>query len=173
MKRLIFLLTLFFTSISHGNDFFAKNSIFLEIGGSGLLYSINYDRIIGNYASSRIGLSCFEIYNGSIEDQHHIDCLLPVFGNFVLGKSSHHYEFGGGPIISNSYNLSTWDNDLSTLIGISLGYRYQPNLGGFFFRGGITPVLFPLKPDPSTWKGIIPWAGISIGYSFRGFQDYF
>ncbi|MCK4344070.1 MAG: hypothetical protein KAX05_02205 [Bacteroidales bacterium] len=123
-----------------------KNSFFLELGGNAFFYSLNYDRLIHTeeslQISSRIGISHLGI--------------IPIQLNLLIGGSSHHFEFGIGVLISIE--------DQNVLPTGTIGYRYQKLDGGFLFRIGITPIRilgFAIY-DPH----VIPWAGLSLGYSF-------
>ena len=88
--------------------------------------------------------------------------IAPLMGNYFIGDGSHKFELGAGPAIVNasaSTDFGTFDESGTFLFGTATaGYRFQPNDGGFVFRIGFTPLF------GST--GFLPWAGLSLGYSF-------
>ena len=62
MKNVCYLLlmTFMFCSNSYGQTDFSettRNNAFLELGGNGGLYSINFDRIIAPHFAVRVGLA--------------------------------------------------------------------------------------------------------------------
>jgi hypothetical protein len=142
----------------------AQNSIFVEAFGSGLLYSVNYDRIIRDRFSVRIGL-------GYLSDHvfgpgHSWSMLsIPLMGNLLLGRTSHRLELGAGVTFVRSLgeNDEVGSNDptrseVTVVATANVGYRYCPTDGGFNFRAGFTPLL--------NASGFLPWGGISLGYGF-------
>jgi len=131
------------------------NSIYAELGGNGILASINYERVLLNenkfYLTGRIG--CGPGILGSV--------FTPVLANGCFQLSNKLYaEAGIGALLAHKTTAAWGDYDSENqykCIAIptgSVGIRYQGN-SGFLFRAGITPLL-----------GIVPWPGISLGYSF-------
>jgi len=121
-------------------------SPFVEFLGKGFL-SLNLDyRINDTYAIS-IGVAGIE--EGTSPN---------VMGYYFTGKS-HRLEIGGG--ISGNFKDRGFSN---IFVHGVIGYRYQKKKG-ILFRAGFTPmVVFPCTDESKT--AVIPWAGISIGYSF-------
>ena len=136
MKR-FFLLLICLGSISLPvSKVEAKSSIYLELLGSGLLYSVNYEYFIKDDMPLGIGL-------GSPTPTTPVILSLSQ----LRGKSKHKLELGGG--ISLPY---------ATLSGV-VGYRYQPEVAGPIFRLSFTPLFFALGYR-------IPYFGISAGFTF-------
>jgi hypothetical protein len=117
----------------------APQAIYFMIGGSGPLFSVNYDRRfqkkvngfgfvagVGFYGES--GISIFSI---------------PVSINYLIGRSNHFLELAAGTtFISAKTDIFAESNSGSGFIHhVNAGYRYQPTRGGFFFRGGISPLF--------------------------------
>lgn len=129
------------------------HSVYLELGGNSFIYSINYDYTLqlSDLTKLAIGTGFEYVDEIKINEVSYGSsfCITPA-ANFLFGRSSHHFETG----IAAYYPLSA-----GTIIPtIRLGYRYQPRNGGFLFRIGATPIVVP--------GVILPWAGLSVGYTF-------
>jgi len=135
---------------------YSNNTVFFEVFGSGILWSINYDRIFyhqNDFMSSfRIGYF-----------QAPVGALLPLELNCIWnGKNpACHTEIGFGytPLVGGSYK--------SSKCYIRIGFRYQLPEGGLFFRVGFIPFYqFPYVQDGFNNTGyFMPWYGFSIGYT--------
>lgn len=131
---------------------FKHNSIYVEIGGNSGAYSINYDYTFSLSESTKLavgtGLGCyFNIHSYAEEPaptKKNLFFITPA-ANFMFGKKSHYFETGVSLLL---FQVPT----------LRVGYRYQPAKGGYMFRFGFTPIISELS--------IIPWGGISIGYTF-------
>lgn len=136
----------------------AKSSFFVELGGSGGLYSFNYDRRLSKRASLRLGFTAMPFFVNLTGG--------PLMLNYLVGGRGHYLEAGAGVLY-----LCVEDNLPSLFSGgdgdsagveytlspaASLGYRYQPPGGGFFLRIAYTPLLTPEE-------GYRHWGGVSIG----------
>ncbi len=90
--------------------------------------------------------------------------VVPVMGNYLAGRGNHRLELGAGPLLVLAGQVEAGEDeenleDAGFLLGTAtFGYRYQPVMGGFVFRIGITPIF--------ARGGGIPWAGVSFGYAF-------
>lgn len=141
---------------------FARNSIYAELLGNGLLYSLNYDHKLFNHLSARIG----GMYAGGLEGEalgEDISLLLvPVMANYLVGNGSSRLEIGAG--LSFGYASGNWAGagELSGggLAGFTstVGYRLQPTDGGFLFRIGFTPTFLGGE--------VFPLLGLSLGGTF-------
>jgi hypothetical protein len=145
-------------------DRLARNSIYVELLGSGILYSINYDRRFTDRVSGRAGAML--IGAKSEEGEQVSVALVPVMANYLAGHGSHRLEVGAGPVFAYAGARLDVDQfegfeDLSAFGlfgGATLGYRYQPLRGGFTFRVGFTPLFAS--------GAVAPTGGISFGYAF-------
>ncbi|MFC2131158.1 hypothetical protein ACFLSQ_06965 [Bacteroidota bacterium] len=130
---------------------YSKNIIYLESAGSGFLdnynFSLNYERMIAREIGIRAGLGIGRFSNSATLGKSAVIML-----NF-LTTSLHKFELGLGvnytfilaeEIPDISPDIST---DVVTSVGIShnefspcisIGYRYQKNEAGIFFRVGFT-----------------------------------
>ena len=141
---------------------FARNSIFLEILGNGLFYSLNYDHKIFNHLSARIGGMYLGVSEG-VTDQNVSLLLVPVMANYLVGSGSSRLEIGAGLTLGSAggnIDAAGGDFDEGGLAAFTstIGYRLQPTDGGFLFRIGFTPIF--------TANGFLPWAGLSLGGTF-------
>ena len=75
-------------------------AMYVEAGGSGLLYSVNYEARLVGMVNGRIG---FMAVNQPVNDgTSQIDVgvlLVPVMANVLVGSGSHRLELGAGPLL--------------------------------------------------------------------------
>jgi hypothetical protein len=124
----------------------AQNTVFVELGGNGFFYSINYERSIIQNLFLRIGFSYVPL---SGENRF---TTIPLILNCNIGEESHRFEVGLGitGFIADS---------VRPVFTGRLGYSYQPLEGGFNFKIAYTPFFSRLIFAPI-------WSGISIGWGF-------
>lgn len=138
----------------------AYNSVYLELAGNGIIYSMNYDRMFLESFSGRIGIMFLSATSESGGGNVSIT-FLPIMANYLIGSANHKFEVGVGPLIVIASATFTETGSFSgTAVGgtATAGYRYQPTDGGFNFRAGFTPIFGA--------GGFLPWAGVSFGYGF-------
>lgn len=188
MKRIVLLLAFLvvsFTSFAQDKKV-PHQSVFVELGGSGLAYSFNYDfRFDDSRMDSwgmRVGVGGYNMDGDSFYS-------LPVLVNRLYGKGPHYFEVGAGVTLfgmddnsysycangyfdpngmyvctdqlsTNSYNfILPVDNSPSLMGTMNFGYRKVPVDGGFTFRVNLTPIF--------NNNGFWPlFAGIGVGYAF-------
>ena len=106
----------------------------------------------------------------------------PVFSfsmqvNYLFGEKNHYLEIGTGitfpefyfptsATITHSsekthYKYENWTISTDFLIPLRIGYRYQRDNGGFFWKIAFVP-MFSIHND-----AFFPSAGIAIGYTFK------
>jgi hypothetical protein len=156
------------------NKFVKLNSVQLELGGHGLVYSLNYERILLNYnrfkLAGQVGFSYYPPFTGFI------DYWIPISINGMFSIRNHHIELGSGFIINRVSSRDFYNNaidwDWEGFLSARIGYRYQKPDGHFLFRAGFTPVLeinflSKLKPVNSGFiSGFHPLPAVAFGYSF-------
>src|SRR6185503_3198370 len=76
----------------------AFNAVYLEVGGNGLLYSINYDRILPSNLALRAGLSYMSVSatSGSASASANIVGIPLTFSYLAGGAGSLKFEVGAG-----------------------------------------------------------------------------
>jgi len=140
----------------------ARNAAYVELGGSAVVPSINYERRLNERWAGRIGVSWVIGESGGHTDR---TLIVPLTVSWISHPASnHHLELGGGITIAagdrqDLYDLGGNDNQFSTVLATGIvGYRYQKPGRGFQFRAALTPVV--------TSGEILPWAGVSFGYAW-------
>ncbi len=132
-------------------------AIYLDLGGPGGAYSLNYDinfdAAPGGFGV-RAGLSYMSFGGVGL-------FTFPVMGNYLFGNGNHFFEVGlGATYMKLSAEGDALFIDGSGIVGtMNIGYRYQPQDGGFLFRAGLSPMFGGF--------GFYPlWGYLSFGYSF-------
>jgi hypothetical protein len=155
------------------------NSIYIELLGAGIGYTVNYDRMLSNNTSIRFGFGTFTL---SVLGSASLTAV-PVtiswfpFSNESSAPSSK-LEIGAGfdfmtctvtPLTFFGPPAPAQSASSVCLTGI-VGYRYQSSNGGFFFRIAFTPILFTDNNLQALVIGggssIQPYGGISFGGTF-------
>lgn len=134
----------------------ARNAVYVELLGAGLLYSVNYDRhLIGRWhlrgGYSTLGSS----FTFGDDDRAH---LVPVQLAFVSDTEGA-LELGAGATLLLDGTNSDWSD--TVLASFTIGYRNQPREQGFLFRIGFTPFV-----GYADRLIAAPGGGISFGYAF-------
>jgi len=140
---------------------YVKNQIFLELGGDGIIYSINYERLLTENIALRGGIG---ITPGMI----FIDGTffgIPLTVSYLIGGGRSKLELGLGVTYftvedAAIFGIPAGDFSFAALTGI-VGYRGSSRDRGFVFRIAFTP-LYNSDFNPS----FVPTGGISFGYAF-------
>ncbi len=143
------------------SPFKARNSFYLELLGSGGVYSVNYERLFSVKTNHAYGFRVGPGFNFSGPTG--------LIGELftMVGAGSHHGDFGIGFL--GSYGRDTegsyFTSKRAYLSAVPrLSYRYQKPTGGLMLRAGFTP--FIKISGASDTKTFRPWFGLSLGYSF-------
>ncbi|CAN5197705.1 hypothetical protein BH09BAC2_BH09BAC2_19280 [soil metagenome] len=119
----------------------APQVVYAQIGGSAPIFSVNYDR---RFAKKVNGFG-FAVGAGFWGGSGFSLFSIPASINYLIGNNSHFVELAAGTTFYTGTTESWFGEDNSTTSGfiehINVGYRYQPTKGGFFFRGGISPLF--------------------------------
>ncbi len=139
-------------SARDSSSHYCRDAVYVELAGAGGLYSFNFDYRITREAGFRVGFTSWSDFTG-----------LPVTANYLLNWHAHHLEIGIGVIIGlatlGGQSFVSGGQSTPQAIGTgTLGYRYQPDDGGFVFRIDYTPLLEP--------RLLYSWGGVSLGYAF-------
>jgi hypothetical protein len=170
MKKLVVILSIFlmtFSSYSQETSIkldtlikdIRKNSIFLELGGNGYLYSINYERVIPISGNKRIGLrigySKCDLSFSVLEKY----LMVPLEINSISGEK-HCLEIGCELTLAKrtKERNNTIISERNEILVFRIGYKCQAD-SGFLFR--FAPLLMTYNEN-----NIIFCAGISVGRSF-------
>jgi hypothetical protein len=146
----------------------ARNVLYVELLGSGGVWSVNFERGAGA-ARLRAGVASWSA-DDSFGAGTTSYTTLPLTVSHIRGRGSHHLESGGGVTLgsrrfSSSFGGSERSNFV-TLTGL-LGYRYQGPGRGFVFRASFTP-MYGFGDDETAYPdpGFFPSAGLSFGVAF-------
>jgi hypothetical protein len=152
----------------------AKNALYVELGGNGGIYSVNYERFLIDDGAVRLGLMYMSIGVSAGSGMNRASSgatwlSVPLMFNYYgVGSENHKIELGGGLVFMHmSAGVSTFDatakaSGLLTVGTASIGYRYAPAAGGINFKIAFTPLFF----FASDAGAFLPWAGLSFGYGF-------
>lgn len=144
-----------------------NRNIFLELGGSGGLGSVNYEwmKIPENSKNDSTDVSAWArgVRLGTgftpVDKNNGIVIVVPVMGTLIYhkNKSPHGVEIGAGLAPSITTKGSWYVKS-----PLALGYRYEAADRKFFYRVTYTPIVGWLVDY--NWQH---WAGISIGYKLK------
>lgn len=115
-------------------------ALYFGIGGSGPLFSVNYDRRFGkrlNGLGFTAGLGFFGGSGAAVFS-------IPASLNYLFGKQSHFLELAAGATFATAaFDTYYDDNESDNIVfgHVNVGYRYQPAKGGFFARTGVSPII--------------------------------
>lgn len=136
------------------------HNVFVELGGQGLQYSINYDTRFSDRRKGfggRLGL-------GYISLKGRKAATIPVSLNYLLGKGRHFADFGLGAtmLISNGSKPDMFYSSptKSIVYTTNVSYRFQPIQKGISMRAGVGPVF-------NYDFNLVYYFGISLGYTFE------
>jgi hypothetical protein len=136
----------------------SPQAVYFQLGGSAPILSVNYDRRFGkrlNGAGFSAGLGFWGGTGVAVFS-------IPASLNYLFGRRSDFIEVAGGATFISSSLDDFFDDTKNTGTGMlyhfNAGYRHQPATGGFFFRGGISPLFFG--------KDYVTSYYIGFGYNF-------
>ncbi len=155
-SKLSLLMLLFFWAMRMNGQLPNSRSVYLELGGSAGIGSINYEKIFSQNKNKnwlwRAGISVFPI-----DDNAGTVFVFPIAIGGLIGKKNSQFEFGLGQGIS-----MTTKGNFYSLITPELGYRYSATNNPLFFRIAYTSLISYILDFQYQ-----QWAGISIGYQLN------
>ena len=145
----------------------ARNAMYVELGGNGLWYSLNYERLASPNVALRAGVSYMSVSAASGTASANVSSMgFPLTAAYLVGKGSSKLEIGGGLLAekfsgaaSSGFGQKATGGGFYPMGTAVFGYRYAPVGGGFNFKLAFTPVY---HPD----LGFFPWGGLSFGFGF-------
>ncbi|HEV7330247.1 MAG TPA: hypothetical protein VGN63_04345 [Flavisolibacter sp.] len=113
---------------------------YLQFGGSGPVWSIQYDR---RFRPKRNGAG-FAAGVGYWGSQGVNAVSIPVSLNYLIGKQKHFLELAGGTtFLTGTVEFYGEASEGSGFVHhLSAGYRLQPLNKGLFLRAGLSPLFF-------------------------------
>ncbi len=166
MKKLLFVCMLATTAAAVNAQGVEKkmgtsasaSQIYLEVGGSGVIYSLNFDSRFGKKEN---GLG-FRVGAGGAGGGGTGYFAVPVQVNYLLGENGKYLELGAGGTFFHVTGDDDFffDNSASTVYGnLVVGFRSQPFAKkGITWRVAFTPFVGSI--------GFLPFGGASIGFRF-------
>ncbi len=150
--------------------------MYVEGGGAGLLYSINYDRRFGD-AAARIGLGYVALssqtYSSSATSgRSETDSFIaiPITVSYLgIGSTKDMLELGAGAAVYHrgGGTFGTGIDAASAIMPNALvGYRHQPPGGGFVFRIGLSLIVETEREHFALPEPILPWPYLALGGAF-------
>jgi hypothetical protein len=144
----------------------AKNLVYLELLGNGGVYSINYERMLTDDLSARLGFSYLSVSTSAGDASAKANLVTaPALINYTVGGRNHRAEVGAGATLvyvsassEGGSGVGASGEGVAVLGTGVVGYRYAPADGGFVFRAGFTPLFGK--------GGFLPWGGMSFGSTF-------
>jgi len=143
----------------------AHSAIYLELFGSGILYSLNYDYRFADFFAVRAGLEYIPLTSNNGDASLSVSLFaIPLMAYYLLNYNSVNLELGvGATIFTGNISLSIKNSGISgNSSGVmpvgDIGFRFEPKTGGFMFKIAYTPFL-------ETIHQIIPF-GFAFGYAF-------
>jgi len=129
--------------------------ISFELGGSGGIASINFEKTLtvlgSNRYSMRYGLSF-----APIDKNNGNAFIFPVMIHGKWGKNNHFADVG----IGQSFTITTRGSAFVRM-PLSMGYRFEPENKRYYLRASYTPIISYLFNFQ--WEN---WAGLTFGYAF-------
>lgn len=153
----------------------APDAAFVEVGGPGGFYSVNYEHLLDNVLSLRAGATSWSTTSfdkqGEKMDAAIVGALVRYDISRLVDRTDGRYVEAGATITMGSYSRSSYDTieadgSFTTLVPM-LGIRYQPPGGGFMYRATATPYV-PLSGGTAQYprEGVRAGASLSVGYAF-------
>ena len=167
-----FLLTVFFILLAFSAmcqrkdsaaNVFKKNQVFVELLGSGGVYSVNYERLVfhkkNNYFTARIGFS----YVGALGSE--LIYTVPVMVNYLHAINKHLFVEAGVGILAGDEKLYNGIKQPISpkylAIATAVGVRYYATKR-FFCKLDATPFFLSIF-NPYVYM----FGGLSVGYNFK------
>jgi hypothetical protein len=156
-----------------------KNTFFLELGGNGLFYSLNYDRILLGRSTWKLSGRMGGLYFPGLGEANRHMIGLPLELSYLRGRNNHHLELGlGFTPMYDTYPIMGLDGqkdvvqDLALMGVARIGYRHQKREGGLFYKIGFTPLLGTVydlsnRLSRPTELFAYPLVGLSLGYTLK------
>ena len=139
-----------------------KNQVYLELGGCGLTYTLNYERLLSKKFALRGGIGITPgllFVDGTI-------FTIPLTGSYLIGEGYSKLELGLGATYMTTtdvdiFGLPAGSSSLIAFDGI-IGYRGGSPNGGFIFRIAFNP-MYSSDFNP---KKFVPYGLVSFGFGF-------
>lgn len=135
----------------------SASQIYFEAGGSGLIYSLNFD---SRFSKTENGLG-FRLGIGGAGGDGTGYFAIPAQINYLLGENGKYLELGGGLTYVNVQDDFFFNDqtESAAYANVVIGFRSQPfGRKGLTWRVAFTPFI--------GGGAFLPYAGASIGFRF-------
>ena len=175
MRKIRILMLLALSQFVNAQQF--KNALNLEIGGTGLVYSVGYERFVKNNFSISLGTSYLTVNEKQTEKNLKIMSFPISTSSFInIGNKRHFAEVGVGVmnLITNG-NLIEFKGETNHYLNpyLKLGYRFIPTQNRWQYKVMITPFwaskssINPTQQGFRLTGGVYQiWGGMALGYRF-------
>lgn len=146
-------------------------SLYVEAGGNGILFSMNYDLRFENNFGFRLGVSGVPAFSSnhrnrdsrSWDDFRDTPFIFSVImGNYFIGEGTSSLELGAGVVIGQIYEKENWKRPEPDAATFTIGYRYINRKKWYpTFKAGFTPMV---NFNGNAYMRI----GISVGLMISG-----
>lgn len=164
MKSLKIFLTFFLVMLFCENVFSQTNSdfkrsLFFEAGGSGGVYSFNYESKLLPWSVGNRPQVMWNVGFEVVPIGHRAVLTFPVSVHLLFGKTKNKFEIGTGQFLA----LSILDKQSGTIRGnFHIGYRHQVEGKKIYWKIAYTPMYS--YAYNFQWEN---WFGFGIGYRFK------
>jgi len=144
-----------------------RNSVYAELGGNGIIGSLNYERLLPVSESFALAFRVGGLYLPGHDENH--GYMLPAEISLLVGRNNLKFEGGFGYTYFKYDDQNYRDNNGvpgapgKLLPILRLGTRRQLGHSPFFLRSAFT---FIFIESVTLGKFPIPWIGLSAGYNF-------
>ena len=152
----ICIILLFTAANAQENSNVHQNNIYIELLGNGIIWSVNYERMIFSNSIIKVGLGYIpKMENDFISAPQSI--LIPIdYIHLIDMNDNAKIDIGIG--LTFKFGEEEYGDKDEIIPNAILGYRYQPNINGFMFRISFSPYISENR--------FFPWIGISFGQKF-------
>ena len=173
MKSIFLFFALITVYVIDAQEPVKKNSAYLELGGAGMTFSVNYQRLFyqfsGNKLEARIGVGYFPLYVNNNPVFGTLNKLLGI--NYLHSLGNHHAEASFTTCIAETFDESVARDKFSKtsyIFSPSLGYRYQNfSKNSIVLKAAWAPMVSFYGISPETKKIFFKnYILLGIGYSF-------
>jgi len=141
------------------------NAVSVEGLGRGLLYSIDFDRVLNDDMAAGFGFGTSGTQNPDSSSSSQTATLFPVYINYYFMRDQGSlYVTAGAAIVTNYTSLS----GLKASVG---GLKFPnsvllPEFGAGYESRGDSGFLFRVTAYGIVGQNVIPWVGFAFGFAF-------
>jgi hypothetical protein len=157
----------------------APNSVYAEGLGAGIVYSINYERMVIDEVAVRAGFGYLSVgASAGTSSSSATYLMFPITASYtgIRTRGGSGLELGGGSTLiytsgsASALGTATSGAGITPTVVAMVGFRLHPvDHAGFNFRVGAMALggqgLALSNADPTKF-GVIPWGYLSLGASF-------